>query len=61
MVIAEVFVAERFSGSYVFAEFIGTMAEEGFDVHDFLRLSYRCGGTGTQMVNIVFVNRNRLG
>lgn len=61
VVIAEVSVAERFSGSYAFAEFIGTMAEEGFDVHDFLRLSYRRDGAGTQMADIAFVNRDRLG
>ena len=37
------------------------MAEEGFDVHDFLRLSYRRDGAGTQMADIAFVNRDRLG
>ena len=61
VVIAEVSVAERFSGSYDFAEFITAMGEHGFDVHDFLHLSYRCDNTGTQLADIAFVNRAKLG
>ena len=37
------------------------MAEQGFDVHDFLRLSYRRDSTGTQLADIAFVNRAKLG
>ena len=61
VVIAEVSVAERFSGSYAFAEFITAMAEQGFDVHDFLRLSYRRDSPRTQLTDIAFVNRAKLG
>ena len=61
VVIAEISVAEHFSCSYAVAEFIGTMADEGFEVHDFLRMSYRRGGTSTQMADSAFVNRDQLG
>jgi FkbM family methyltransferase len=61
VVIAEVSVAERFSGSYAFAEFIAAMDERGFSVHDFLRLSYRRDGTGAQLADIAFINRARMG
>lgn len=60
VVIAEVSIAERFAGSYAFAEFIAAMDERGFAVHDVLRLSYRRDGAGAQMADIAFVPRARL-
>ena len=45
VVIAEVSFAERFSGSYSFAEFIAAMKEKVFYVFDLLRLRCRRDST----------------
>ena len=39
----------------------GTAFLRRVDVHDFLLLSYRRDGAGTQMADIAFINRDRLG
>jgi len=54
VVVAEVSVAPRFTGGYGFAELVAVMDQHGFEVFDFLRLSYVRGGAGTQFADIAF-------
>ena len=58
VVIAEVSVAPRFEGAYGFAELIAAMDQRGFEVFDFLRLSYVRGGAGTQFADIAFKRKD---
>ena len=60
VVIAEVSVAELFSGSYSFAEFIAAMEEKGFYVPDILHLRCHRDNTDTQLADIAFVNCAKL-
>ncbi len=54
VVVAEVSVAPRFEGAYSFSEFIAAMDRRGFEVCDFLRMSYMRGAAGTQFADIAF-------
>lgn len=54
VVVAEVSVAPRFEGAYGFSEFVAAMDRHGFEVCDFLRLSYMRRSAGTQFADIAF-------
>lgn len=58
VVVAEVSVAPRFEGAYGFSEFIAAMDRHGFEVCDFLRLSYMRGAAGTQFADIAFKRKD---
>ena len=54
-VIAEVSVAKRFEGSYLFEEFVLEMLKNGFYVFEFLTNRENVN-TGTRFVDIAFLN-----
>ena len=57
-VIAEVSVAQRFHGSYTFAELVRAADENGFELFDFVKVRYIKGAPGLKSVDAVFRKRS---